>query len=200
MRQAQVPTGRAAPRTVRERSQSLSHARIVVTAGDEAAQMAHEVMVREQVEREKLLGEIKKLDGNFLIRVPQQASLAMKADLNIPWHKLRIIRRWGLAYKHSMVYINQFTRWLSKWGIGIASEKKMRHEARELVGDNLCAELAPFSFPHKEADGGEIIKHVPCAYVPNLWEKIKGLLDQNSDDLRGYAHYFQNIFYGVISN
>lgn len=71
------------------------------------------------------------------------------------------------------------------WGIGIASEKKMRVEAAELVGDNLCAELAPFSFPHQ--DGGEVIRSAPCAYIPDLWRKIKDMLDQNSDDQRGYA-------------
>jgi hypothetical protein len=69
------------------------------------------------------------------------------------------------------------------WGVGIASERKMRLEASELVGDNLSAELVPFSFPHK--DGGEVIQDVPCAYIPNLWRKISDLLDQSSDDRRG---------------
>lgn len=45
------------------------------------------------------------------------------------------------------------------WGLDIASEKKMRVEARELVGDNLQSEMVPFSFKHK--DGGEIIKEAP---------------------------------------
>ena len=36
------------------------------------------------------------------------------------------------------------------------------------------------SFSHK--DGGEVIKDAPIAYVPSLWEKVEGLLEQNSDD------------------
>ena len=61
----------------------------------------------------------------------------------------------------------------------------MRKEASELIGDNLGAELTPFSFPHK--DGGEVIQNAPNAYVLDLWEKIKAMLDQNSDDDRGYT-------------
>ena len=41
------------------------------------------------------------------------------------------------------------------WGVAIDSEKKMRKEAKLLIGDNLKAELVPFSFKHR--DGGEII-------------------------------------------
>ena len=72
---------------------------------------------------------------------------------------------------------------MNEWGLTIASEKKMRKVASELVGDNLEAELAPMSFSHK--DGGEVIKEAPIAYIPRLWEKIHDLLDQNSDDNRG---------------
>ena len=57
-------------------------------------------------------------------------------------------------------------RWLSMWGVGVASERKMRLQASELVGDNLDAELVPFSFPHK--DGGEMIQDAPCVYIPRL--------------------------------
>ena len=63
----------------------------------------------------------------------------------------------------------------------------MREEAQELLGENLNAELTPFSFLHK--DGGEVIKTAPYAYIPRLWDKVKDLLDQNSDELRGYALY-----------
>ena len=68
---------------------------------------------------------------------------------------------------------------MNEWGIAIASEKGMRKEASELVGDNLEAELAPMSFTCK--DGGEVIREAPIAYVPRLWEKIKDIVDQNSD-------------------
>ena len=39
------------------------------------------------------------------------------------------------------------------WGISFAPEGKMRQEAKELVGDDMCSELVPFSFSQK--DGGE---------------------------------------------
>ena len=71
------------------------------------------------------------------------------------------------------------------WGVGLASEGKMRKEASELVGDNLDAELVPFSFKHK--DGGQIIKSAPYCYIPRLWDKIQELIEQNSDDHRGYV-------------
>ena len=70
------------------------------------------------------------------------------------------------------------------WGISIAAEGKMRQEARELVGDDVCAERVPFSFSHK--DGGEIIKPAAMAYIPDLWAKIQDLLENNDDDVKGY--------------
>ena len=70
---------------------------------------------------------------------------------------------------------------MNEWGLTLASEKRMREVASELVGDNLEAELAPMSFSHR--DGGEVIKEAPIAYIPRLWEKIEDLL-KNSDDNR----------------
>ena len=83
------------------------------------------------------------------------------------------------------INLHTLNSWLKMWGVGLASEKKMRAEAAELVGDNLSAELTPFSFSHK--DGGEVIQIAPYAFVPELWRKVKDLLDQNSDEERGYA-------------
>ena len=60
----------------------------------------------------------------------------------------------------------------------------MRSEAKELIGDNICAEMVPFSFNHK--DGGEEIRPAPMAYIPNLWEKIEDLLEQNNDNNKKY--------------
>ena len=84
-------------------------------------------------------------------------------------------------------------RWLDLWGVGIASEKEMRKEARELTGDNLKAELAPFSFKHK--DGGEVVKEAAIAYIPNLWMKISDLLDQNCDENKRYIYTLSKCVY-----
>ena len=59
-----------------------------------------------------------------------------------------------------------------------ASEKSMRAEAKGK------AELVPLTFKHR--DGGEVIKEAAMAYIPDLWSKISDLLDQNSDDNKGY--------------
>ena len=72
------------------------------------------------------------------------------------------------------------------WGMATASEKSMREEAKQLIGDNLKAELVPLTFKHR--DGGEVIKEAAMAYIPNLWLKISELLDQNSDESKRYIH------------
>ena len=91
--QARVPSGEAAPRTIRQRSQSLASVREAITAGDTITQQAHELVTSQREDRDRLLEEIKNAGGTFLIQVPAQASLAMKADLNMPWNKLREMRR-----------------------------------------------------------------------------------------------------------
>ena len=53
----------------------------------------------------------------------------------------------------------------------------MRTSAKELVGDHLIAETAPFSFMLKE--GGEEIRSSPYVYVASLWEKVRSMLDQS---------------------
>lgn len=91
MRQGHTPTAIAAPRTIRQRTHSLGNVHLAVSASDSTAQFAHELL-GQQREREKLLGEMK-AGGALLVSVPVQSSLAMKADLNIPWSKLRLIKR-----------------------------------------------------------------------------------------------------------
>lgn len=68
-------------------------------------------------------------------------------------------------------------RWFKTWGVSIASERMMRIEAKELVGDGFDAENVPFSFSLK--DGGEEMRLAPYAYVTSLWDKIEAMLDQN---------------------
>ena len=87
-----MPTGKAALRTIRKRSHSLANVRLALSAGDDATQLAHEIHTCGRDERKKLIDEIRKADGNFRISVEQ--SVALKADLNIPWNKLRVMRRY----------------------------------------------------------------------------------------------------------
>ena len=93
VKQAQVPTGKAASRTIRKRSHSLANVRLALSAGDDTTKLAHELHACRREDRGKLLDEIRKVDGNFLVQVSVEKSVAMKADLNIPWNKLRIMRR-----------------------------------------------------------------------------------------------------------
>ena len=46
------------------------------------------------------------------------------------------------------------------WGVATGSERSMRAEARDLLGENLKA---------KHRDGGEVIKEAAMAYIPDLW-------------------------------
>lgn len=62
--------------------------------------------------------------------------------------------------------------------MSIASERKMRIKATELVGDHIEAEKAPFSFALKEG-GGEEIQTAPFVYVKSLQDKVESLLEQN---------------------
>ena len=71
----------------------MESVRLTLAAGDTTAQLAHELQGRQREERERLLEEIMKADGTFHVNVPVHSALAMKADLNIPWNKLRMIRR-----------------------------------------------------------------------------------------------------------
>ena len=57
------------------------------------------------------------------------------------------------------------------------SEKRMRTRAKELVGSDLQAEAAPFSFPLPE--GGEEIRSAPFTYILDLGRRIQMLLDEN---------------------
>lgn len=65
----------------------------------------------------------------------------------------------------------------------------MRGRAKELVGDHIVAESAPFSFSLKE--GGEEIRTAPFVYVASLWVKVLSMLDQNEKYITVINHYNQ---------
>ena len=73
---------------------------------------------------------------------------------------------------------------MKAWGICITTEKKMRAQAAEFVGENLSVELAPFTFPFKDRQNSTEIRNVPIAYAPHLWPKIQDMLEFNDDTRR----------------
>ena len=59
----------------------------------------------------------------------------------------------------------------------MASERKLRKRAMDVVTTNLKAEAAPFTFPLKSA--GEEIRVAPIALIPEIKVKVFQLLNGN---------------------
>ena len=77
---------------------SLKAIREVVSAGSPAAQLTDETRSCSAAEREKLL---EGLQGGMRVIITPSESLAMKADLILPWHKMRIVRRYRTCTKYT---------------------------------------------------------------------------------------------------
>ncbi len=60
------------------------------SGGDQVYQLSREVKACSLEEREEIL-EV--LQHGFKVQIPTGCALAMKADLGIPWDKVRAIRR-----------------------------------------------------------------------------------------------------------
>ena len=68
---------------------------------------------------------------------------------------------------------------MKEFGVSLASERKLRKEAKSILGDNLMAEEAPFSFSLKS--GGEEIRMAPLVCVPNLIDRIICQLNEHEE-------------------
>ena len=66
-------------------------------------------------------------------------------------------------------------RWLKKWGLTMASEKRQRELAQQWSPDCVQAEYVPFSF--RLSNGGEEMRPAPFAYIPDIWNRLIQLLD-----------------------
>lgn len=84
-----VTSGEASARTLKRRTENISKVRSITSGGDSVVQLASEVKTLTKAEREELILEVK-----LPILIPTDQALAMKADLGIPWTKLRILRRY----------------------------------------------------------------------------------------------------------
>ena len=145
--------------STKRRTQSLGDIRRYVSANDSLSQLSREVMSCTHSDRSKLLQEISA--ESCVISVSTADALAMRTELNIPWHKFRALKR-SLPFVVLDVFIitMYYLRWLKMWQIEVASEKKMRLKADDLLGDN-------------------IIKPAPLAYIPHLWDRVENILEQS---------------------
>ena len=91
VRNCRVPSEQATSKTVLARSKELDQHRRVCSGGDETYQLGKEAKIYTMEDREKLLQELQ--DG-MKVQIPSSSALALKADLGIPWVKLRAIRRY----------------------------------------------------------------------------------------------------------
>jgi hypothetical protein len=89
-KKCRVPSSQATPKTILARTKELSQHREVLSGGDQNFQLAREVKACSLEEREQILTE---LQSGIKVVIPTSHALAMKADLGIPWSKLRAIRR-----------------------------------------------------------------------------------------------------------
>ncbi|KAL5517678.1 hypothetical protein EMCRGX_G003271 [Ephydatia muelleri] len=120
----------------------------------------------DKVAKKRLLSE-----AGIQMDILPEKGLAMKADLSIPWRKLRKIRRW-----------------LKGSGLSLPSERKMRSIAAQQIDDNLESEVAPFAFPLDS--GGEELRSAAHVFIPNLQRKIFQFLEENERNytLRVFMH------------
>ena len=71
----------------------MNSIRHTVSRGDTSAQLVSEVATTSLDDRMAILESLKLMPGNFKVALPVSTSLAIKAELNIPWSKLRVMRR-----------------------------------------------------------------------------------------------------------
>ena len=83
-----MPTAKASASTVRRRSHEIDSVRKRTSGEDESAQLTDEILSRPRKEKQVLVKSLME-ESNFRVEVPASVSLALKADLHIPWSKLR---------------------------------------------------------------------------------------------------------------
>lgn len=87
-----VPSSEASKWTLRRRTNNIHRVRSISSGGENTAQLADEMKSLSREEKEKLLSEAK-----LPILIPTDHALALKADLSIPWNKLRVLRRYSIT-------------------------------------------------------------------------------------------------------
>ena len=118
-------SNQASDRTLKRRSSEIAHVRDVISGGPSgsSAQHADELRRLRREQQEDLLREAGLAPKG---KATSGTGLALKADLHLPWYKLRKLRRW-----------------LSLFGVSLESEAVMRQQISEELPFELSAELVP---------------------------------------------------------
>ncbi|XP_065641217.1 uncharacterized protein LOC124812048 isoform X1 [Hydra vulgaris] len=168
---AYVSSNQASNTTIRVRNASIKrHMKVISgTSNDAVCCQTSKLINSFQAETKGLI-----LDNLNTERVVISATnmVAMKADLCIPWEKLKTI-----------------SKWLKSFNINTASHSSQRIVAEKLSGDDLVVENAPFTF-EKEEKGTFEIKYVSWGYIENLPMHILRHLDQLESCKRLHHHEF----------
>ena len=93
VRSSRVSSAAACSKTLWDRTKTLGKMRESLSRRESMAQLSKEVASLATDRRKELLDEIFKQPGTFIIQVPPAESLALKSDLQLPWAKLREMRR-----------------------------------------------------------------------------------------------------------
>ncbi len=122
---ARTGSNQATDRTLRRRSSEIEQVRDLVSGGPtgSSTQQADELRRLRSEAQEGLLREAGLAPKGT---VGCGTGLALKADLHLPWYKLRKLRRW-----------------LSSFGVTLESEASMRQRISDELPFELCADLVP---------------------------------------------------------
>ena len=97
-----IATSEASHWTVRRRTHEMSAIRDSISGGAAAAQLQDELSLLSETDRSELL-DITKCPP---VELSSSDTLAMKADLVLPWNKMRIMRRYTHVTCHCMFIYN----------------------------------------------------------------------------------------------
>lgn len=142
-------------RTIEKRNKFLKNQLLFSSGGNESGfSVQTGKLVKSLKENERV--EILKRANITTKSITPEEFVAMKADLSIPWSKLKTM-----------------SRWLSTFNISIPSQRKQRKVATEWTGDQLRSEQAPFSFEVKGHKGKFEIRSAAWVYVESLESQVK---------------------------
>lgn len=88
VRGCRVKSSDASSKTISQRTKTLNELRSSLSGGDSSVQLSSELCALSREEREAVLSDV-----NLPVTIPPNHALAMKADLALPWAKIRVLKR-----------------------------------------------------------------------------------------------------------